>query len=93
MHFQSRTWEGQINVHGIYDHREGGQTHHPSIDHKDLLTYDHTNQRLEIFGNIGFWVLKILIVRLVFNGTSNVTNTMLRMQGKPMVQMFHRIPI
>lgn len=55
IHFQSLKWEGQVNIHAIYDKREGGQTHHPFAGHTEsLLTYRHSNKRLELFGNLGF---------------------------------------
>jgi len=54
-HYYGLKWEGQVNIHGILDEREGGQAQHPSPDHvEDLLVYDHHQKRLEIFGNIGF---------------------------------------
>lgn len=54
-HYYGLKWEGQVNVHGILDERQGGQTRHPSPDHtENLLVYDHHQKRLEIFGNIGF---------------------------------------
>lgn len=54
-HYYGLKWEGQVNVHGILDQRQGGQTQHPSPDHVgDLLIYDHNQKRLEIFGNVGF---------------------------------------
>lgn len=54
-HYYALKWEGQVNVHGILDQRNGGQMKHPSPDHtENLLSYDHNQKRLEIFGNIGF---------------------------------------
>lgn len=55
LHYYGLNWEGQVNIHGIWDQRNGGQTHHPSLAHlEDLLTYNQSNKRLEIFGNIGY---------------------------------------
>ncbi len=55
LHYYSLKWEGQVNIHGIWDQRNGGQTHHPNPDHQEaLLPYDQTTQRMEVFGNIGF---------------------------------------
>lgn len=54
-HYQSLKWEAQVNAHGIYDEREGGQYAHPNPEHRDdLIQYDQINKRIEIFGNIGF---------------------------------------
>ncbi len=55
LHYYGLKWEGQVNVHGIWDQREGGQTHHPNPDHlEDLLQYNQTTKRLELFGNVGY---------------------------------------